>query len=241
MKVVAINSSPNMDTGITNLILTSFLDGMSEVGAEVELFYTKSLKINPCQGDFSCWLKTPGECCQKDDMNMLIPLLSNADCWVFATPVYIDGLSAPMKNLLDRMIPLMHPLIEVRNEHCCHLLQKGVKGGTVVLVSNCGYWELDNFDPLIVHMKAVSRNFGREFSGALLRPHVGVMKRMMQKEGSLNNIFEAAKLAGHQLVRNGRMSDESLKIVSRALLPREEFVQTFNQSVQKKLDALEKK
>ena len=27
-----------------------------------------------------------------------------------------------------------------------------------MLVSNCGFWEMDNFDPLLVHMKAVSKN-----------------------------------------------------------------------------------
>ena len=50
MKVVAINSSPNMDKGNTALILDPFLEGMREVGADVELFYTRKMKINPCQG-----------------------------------------------------------------------------------------------------------------------------------------------------------------------------------------------
>ena len=75
MKVLALNSSPMMGKGNTALILTPFLDGMREAGAEVELFYTKKLKINPCQGEFNCWLKTPGVCWQNDGMQMLIPKL----------------------------------------------------------------------------------------------------------------------------------------------------------------------
>lgn len=31
-----------------HLILNPFLDGMKEAGAEVELFYTRKLRINPC-------------------------------------------------------------------------------------------------------------------------------------------------------------------------------------------------
>ncbi|WP_207637584.1 flavodoxin family protein [Desulfotruncus alcoholivorax] len=42
MKVIAINSSPNMGEGNTALILNPFLKGMREAGAEVELFYTKN-------------------------------------------------------------------------------------------------------------------------------------------------------------------------------------------------------
>ena len=73
MKVVAINSSPNMEKGNTALVLAPFLEGIEEMGGKVELFYTKKLKINPCQGEFNCWRKTPGECFQKDDMQMLLP------------------------------------------------------------------------------------------------------------------------------------------------------------------------
>ena len=73
MKVVAINGSPKMDKGSTALILEPLLEGMREMGAEVELFCTKKLKINPCQGGFRCSTETQGECFQKDDMQMLHP------------------------------------------------------------------------------------------------------------------------------------------------------------------------
>lgn len=81
MKVVAINSSPNMGKGSTAMILTPFLEGMKEAGAQIELFYTKKLDIKPCQGEFNCWLKTPGKCFQQDDMQMLLPKLGSSDIW----------------------------------------------------------------------------------------------------------------------------------------------------------------
>ncbi|MHA2132071.1 MAG: flavodoxin family protein [Promethearchaeota archaeon] len=101
MKVIAINSSPNMDKGNTSLILTPFLEGMKEAGAEVELFYTKKLNINPCQGEFNCWYKTPGKCFQNDDMQMLNPKLLKADVIVFDTQIYCDGVNGFMKNIWD--------------------------------------------------------------------------------------------------------------------------------------------
>lgn len=240
MNVLAINSSPKMGEGNTALLLGPFLDGMRETGVEVELLYTKKLKINPCQGEFNCWLKTPGECFQKDDMQMLLPKLAEANILVLATPVYVDGVSGPMKNLLDRFLPLVRPFIELRDGHCRHPGRDERNGGQLVLVSNCGFWEMDNFDPMLVHMKAVSKNGGMEFAGALLRPHGPALREMMEMGMPVGDIFEAAKKAGRQLVEDGRMSPETLNVVSRELMPLEMYTQIANQRFQEALDGLKK-
>jgi len=106
MKVLAINSSPLGRKGNTEIILEGFLGGLQEAGAEVEKVYTKELDIGPCLGKLACWIKTPGKCCQQDDMALLLEKLAEADIWVFATPLYWDGVTGPLKNLFDRMLPL---------------------------------------------------------------------------------------------------------------------------------------
>ena len=228
MEILAINSSPNMGEGNTALILNPFLEGMKEAGAEVELFYTKNLKVNPCQGDYICWLKTPGKCIHKDDMDMLLPKLARADIWVFATPVYFDGISGAMKNFIDRMLPLVEPFFELVEGHCRHPRCTGTKSGKLVLVSNCGFWEMDNFDPLLVHIKAICKNADREFAGALLRPHGTGMRPMLQGGIPIDDIFAAAREAGHQLIADGKMSPETLKTVSRNLMSLEQHIQGAN-------------
>jgi multimeric flavodoxin WrbA len=240
VKVLAFNCSPQMDKGNTALILTPFLEGMREAGAKVELFYTRKLKINPCTGEFHCWLRNPGKCYQDDDMNILNPKLREADIQVYATPVYVDGFSGSMKNLLDRIIPLALPFFELRDGHCRHPPREGTKHGKVVLVSNCGFWEMDNFDPLLVHMKAICTNMGSEFAGALLRPHGPALRGMMNRGQPAEDIFKAAKEAGRQLVEKDEMSIETLKIVSRELMPLEVYVQAVNTSFQQALDAYAK-
>jgi multimeric flavodoxin WrbA len=238
MKIVAINSSPNMGKGNTALVLDPFLEGTRQAGAEVEIFYTKELKINPCQGEFNCWYKSPGKCFQQDDMEMLLPKLAKADILVLATPVYVDGVSGPMKNLLDRTLPLLHPLFELRDGHCRHPRQGRASGDKLVLISNCGFWEKDNFEPMLVHMEALCKNAGREFVGALLRPHGPALRAMVEMGAPVDDIFEAAKEAGRQLVEDGRMSLQTLNVVSRDLMPLEMYVQTVNQRVQATLEAL---
>ncbi len=238
MKVLAINGSPKMDKGNTALVLTPFLEGIKEAGAEVEIFYTKKLNIKPCEGEMGCWIKTPGECFQKDDMQMVLSKLRQADAWVFACPVYVDGITGPLKNLLDRIIPLVLPFIELRDDHCRHPGREDTKSGKVVLVSNCGFWELDNFDPLIVHMEAICKNLSREFAGALLRPHGAALPAMMKQGLPVDDIFEAARDAGRQLVAEGRMAPDTLKTISRPLLPRDMYVQIANQRFQQVLETL---
>ena len=240
MKVLALNSSPRMARGNTALMLTPFLDGMKEVGAEVEFFYIKKLKINPCLGCFNCWLKTPGECVQKDDMKMLLPKLSEANILVLATPLYVDGISGPMKNVLDRLIPGAQPFIELRDGHCRHPGREGHSRRKLVLVSNCGFWEMDNFDPLLVQVKAFCENAAMEFAGALLRPHGEALRPMMERGAPLDDVFEAAREAGRQLVQVGQMSPETLATVSRELMPLETFLQFANAHFQQVLDALKK-
>jgi multimeric flavodoxin WrbA len=111
MRVIVINGSPKMDKGSTAVILAPFMEGMREAGAEVEVFYTKKLKIRPCQGEYSCWLKTPGVCFQHDDMDWLRPKLGEGDIHVIATPLYFDGIPGSLKNFIDRLTPGALPLI----------------------------------------------------------------------------------------------------------------------------------
>ena len=239
MKAIAINASPMMDKGNTAAILTPFLDGMREAGAEVEVYYTKKLNITLCQGEFDCWFKTPGKCFQKDDMEILLPKLAEADIQVFATPLYADGVSGPLKNLWDRTTPLGYPRLELRDGHCCLPQREGNGAGKVVLVSNCGFWEMDNFDPLLVHMKARCWYTNQEFAGALLRPHGPALKIMAARGDPVNDVFEAARAAGCQLVQKGQMSSQTLATVSRTLMPLEAYVQFLNRGFQQALGKME--
>jgi len=235
MKVLAINCSPKMDKGITALILNPFLDGMREAGADVELVHTKKLDIGPCLGRLECFVR--GACIQKDDMQTLLPKLQDADVWVFATPVYWGGVAGGMKNLIDRMTPFGNPVFGIRDGHSYHSLREDVKRGEAVLVSSCGFWELDNFDGSINYMKTFCRQAEREFAGALLRPHSMPFAGMLKMGKPVGDVLEAAKDAGREFVKNGRISAETLKTIGRPLMPLEAFVEVANQKWQEAIDS----
>lgn len=215
MKVLAINGSPHMDEGNTAVILSPFLEGMKEAGAQVELFYTRKMRIAPCNGDMSCWFKNPGRCVQDDDMQVLLPKLKEADVIVWASPVYYAGITGPLKNLMDRQLPLF-----MQGD-------AGSKRQKIVLVSTCSAWERSMFDPLLAQINALysTPEANSEFIGALLRPMADGMREMIKarETASVNEIILAAKEAGNQLVKEGGISEDIQKRVSKELMPRDAY------------------
>jgi multimeric flavodoxin WrbA len=228
VKVVAFNSSPHAPRGATATVLDPFLDGMRSAGAEVDLFLPHRMRISPCLGCLGCWMRTPGRCVQEDDMRTVLEALAGADTVVYATPLYVDGMNAQLKAVLDRSIPLLQPFFVEREDHCRHDLRRGCAGGTVALVSVSGFTELDNFEPLVASVRAASANMRREFAGALLRPYANSLPELARSGIEVADVYGAAREAGEQLARSGRMEPGTLARVSRELMPRERYIKAVN-------------
>ncbi|MFW9961338.1 MAG: flavodoxin family protein [Candidatus Thorarchaeota archaeon] len=230
MKVLVINSSPRKDRGATGGVLVPFIEGMKDAGAEVDIIYTRNLDIGDCRGCFNCWTSTPGKCIQDDDMSAVLEKMATSDLLILATPVYVDGMTGSLKTLLDRTIPILHGRFELRDNHCRHPLRAHVKRGRLALVSVCGFTEIDNFDPLITHVKAVCLNMSREFAGALIRPNPWIIDPISQQGIQVDDIIEAVKQAGYQLISEGEMKKETLMTAAREIIPRSEIVKIMHQS-----------
>lgn len=212
---MAICGSIRMGKGRTTKILTPFLEGMEKAGAAVELFYARRLNIKPCNGELYCWNKTPGECYIQDDMQSLYPKLREADILVLATPVYAP-LPGEMQNLINRLVPLMDDVLKRRSGRTRVRLRSDVKISKFVLVSSSGWWEMGNFGTVLRIVKELAKDCNIEFAGALLRPHSGYMDENPRKA---EEIFEAARQAGYELIKEGKIPKNLLKIISQPLTP----------------------
>lgn len=98
-KVIALAGSPRK-RGNTGLLLEAAVKGAREAGGEVDVVYTNSLKIRPCQGCNSC-AKLAG-CIYQDDMTGLIEAFKAADAFIVSSPVYFGSVSAQLKLVIDR-------------------------------------------------------------------------------------------------------------------------------------------
>lgn len=81
MNILAINGSPKGERSNSWQLAKAFLEGMGENGAALEIqeLTVSRMNIRPCLGCFSCWSKTPGQCCISDDMQQVIEKLLWAD------------------------------------------------------------------------------------------------------------------------------------------------------------------
>jgi len=230
-RVVAINGSPRLEKGNTHVVLTPFLQGMTDAGAGVELFYASRLDVEPCTGEFHCWYEKPGECYIKDDMELLYPELREAEILVLATPVYIP-LPGEMQNVINRLCPLIDPTLETREGRTRARFHKDVKIKKIVLVSTSGWWEMGNFDTVVRIVQELAEDARVAFAGAVLRPHAYLMKEDGELTQDGKAVQEAARKAGNELVEEGSMKQETLEQVSRPLISQEEFRLRSNQDLE---------
>ncbi len=224
-----------MERGNTAHVLKPFLEGMAEAGASVELFYAKRLNVKPCLGEFHCWNEEPGVCVQKDSMEMLYPKLRSADILVLATPVYIP-LPGEMQNLVNRLCPLLEPILVWRDGRTRAKFFDDVKIRKIVLVSTSGWWEMGNFGTVLRIAQEIAEDASVEFAGAILRPHAHLMAEDTAKA---KRVREALKKAGYQLAEKGRISTELLDVISQPLVSEEDYRRVSNENYEKTKKASE--
>lgn len=104
MRVVAIQSSPNLD-GLTSSLAKAVLRGVEAEGGETELIHLNRLEMKPCIACENGWgiCRREGVCILEDDFESLRWKINEADALVFATPVYWHDLSESAKIFLDRL------------------------------------------------------------------------------------------------------------------------------------------
>jgi putative sterol carrier protein/putative NADPH-quinone reductase len=228
MKILSFNGSPRGKHSNTDRILQPFLEGAREAGAETETIYLKDLEIKPCLGCFTCWTKTPGVCVQKDDMAPLLEKMRLADITVYATPLYIFTVSGLTKNFMDRSLPLIDPHIVKRGEHYGHPRRyEEMPKRRVVLISNCGFPERDNFSGLVETFHRFTDDPDSELMATILCP-MGELLGQPALQDSFRWYYEAVRNAGREVVELGHITPETQAILDRELVPMEVFVSMAN-------------
>lgn len=223
-RAFAINGSPRK-RGNTAFVLENFLHGLKEAGASVALYNVAEIEIKPCQGDFHCWYERPGECIIKDGMRVIYPKLWESDLLILATPVY-SPLSGEMQNFLNRLMPLLEPVLEFRNGRTRACLHSDVAIDKILLVATSGWWELGNFSHLIPIFENLALDASVEFPDPILRPHASLLKR---DDAKAKEVIEALKAAGKELVLNGSIQKDLLDKISQPLVSEEEFRRELNE------------
>ena len=131
---------------------------------------------------------------------------------------------------MNRLMPLVEPLLEFHDGHTRAKFHDDVKISKIVLVSTGGWWEKENMDILVQFVDHMARDGAVEFSGSLLRPHAFLMDKYKEKA---EEILSAAKNAGTQLIREGKMSEDTLEVISQPLESEKELREWYNKAYQR--------
>ena len=83
-------------------------------------FDLSKITIAHCAGCWSCWWKTPGKCVFKD-LNEFYHEYITADKAIYFSKITKGFVSANLKNLFDRMIPLYLPYTTYKTGESMHV------------------------------------------------------------------------------------------------------------------------
>ncbi len=147
MNILVINGSPKGERSNTWRLTRAFLEGMSvhektacRQAPSIEALSVGNLDIKPCLGCFSCWSKTPGTCCLHDDMQAVIKKMLWADVTIWSFPLYYFDVPGPLKNLIDRQLPMALPFMSAEAESGGHPSRYDMSGKRTVVISTCGFY-----------------------------------------------------------------------------------------------------
>jgi multimeric flavodoxin WrbA len=130
MKILGINSSPRGKNSRTLKLVDAVLDGARQRGAETELVDIGALDIQYCLGCQVCYAE--GECVQEDELSDLWEKMMRADGIVLGSPVYINGVTAQLKTMIDRLADAIHCQMLV-GKYGCAVTTAGSSGISEVL------------------------------------------------------------------------------------------------------------
>lgn len=225
MKILAINSSFRGPKGVSAFLIDKLFKGAMEKGAECETIHLAELQINHC---IDCQLcQTPGhflKCTfdEKDDASFVFSKMREADLIIFATPVYVLGMSSLLKTLFERF----YSTAKVGE---FHLTKSGMffhHGDQALVKPFLPLVVYDNLETempknIISYFKTYSKFADADLVGTLIRKSAGMLglfESPTSNHAISNSIFEAYVQAGRELVTQKKISKPTEKKANQPII-----------------------
>ena len=154
MKILVFNGSPKGEKSDTMHVTRAFLEGMAAAGEQqVKIVTAVEQHVEYCTGCFSC-MHNGGTCIHDDDMRGILEEILKSDLLIFSFPLYCYGMPAPLKAIIDRILPLSKMTIEKVGDRYEHVGQADYSHLKYVMISGCGFPNSrQNFEPAVAQFK----------------------------------------------------------------------------------------
>jgi multimeric flavodoxin WrbA len=163
MKITVVNGNPDDQNPVFDNYLAEYQKKLSNIGHCVRLITLRDMKLGFCRGCFKCWHTTPGICSINDDIKHIHRDVINADLVIWASPLIKGFVSSLLKKVQERMIPLLHPYVEIVSGEIHHRKRYGHLPDYGVIVEKEG--DTDSEELLILQM--IQERFALNFRAKL--------------------------------------------------------------------------
>jgi multimeric flavodoxin WrbA len=126
MMVVGICGSPKKG-GNTEFLLGEALAVAGERGFDTQRLLISEMKVDFCNDCGDCSKGRP--CPKEDDAAAILSSLERADGIIIASPVYFGSVTAQLKAVFDRTIPLRRQGFRLKNKVGCAISVGGSRNG----------------------------------------------------------------------------------------------------------------
>lgn len=224
MKIFVLNGSPKREKSDTMHITRAFLQGMDEVQPQqVYTMHVIDQHIEFCSGCFAC-MRNGGVCRHEDDMHAILERILDSDLLLFSFPLYGYGMPAPLKNLIDRTLPLSSMAMRKVGDRYEHVGQADFSHLKYLMICGCGFPNsVHNFEPAVAQFE---RMFPR--NRTVLTVPESPMFNAPEAEPVTAPRLALVRTAGKQYAECGEISEQLRSEIGSPMIPEEVYAQIVN-------------
>ena len=224
MKILVFNGSPKKEKSDTMVITRAFLEGMqSYEKQDIRVVDVIDKKIEYCTGCFTC-MRNGGTCVFDDDMKGILEEILRSDLLIFSFPLYCYGMPAPLKALIDRVLPLSAMTMQKVGERYEHVGQADYSRLKYLMICGCGFPNAKhNFEPAVAQFKLLF-----PCDHTILTVPESPMFNAPEAYGVTAPRLDEVKEAGKQFAKAGKIEEELLNIIASPMIPEETYAAIVN-------------
>ena len=229
MKILAINASYRGDKGHTRFLIDKLFAGASAAGAECRVVTLARLKINRCMACGQCQTEEHSLKCvhdDHDDVAAVLRQMAEADIVVYATPVYVFGLSGLLKTFLERFYSRgdSRDLTVSRSGLMFHDVDHATCSKPFVTLVCCDSLEDEIPRNVLAYFRTFSRFLDAPQVGTLIRnggrlSGHGHDPEREKRVPKILDVYAAYEQAGGELATEGRIGRSTERRANQEIVP----------------------
>ena len=229
MKILAINASYRGNKGHTRFLIDKLFEGAAAAGAECQVVTLAQLKINRCLACGQCqtgegYLECVHE--DRDDVAAVFSQMAEADILVYATPVYVFGISGLLKTFFERFYSRgdSKDLMVSKSGLMFHDVDHAICSKPFVALVCCDNLEDETPRNALGYFRTFSRFLDAPQVGALVRnggrlSGHGHDPEREKRVPKILNVYEVYEQAGRELAAEGRIRRSTERRANQEIVP----------------------